>query len=281
MSKIKDLKNAASNNVNVVEMFGLICPENKPAYMEMLLRILKNTPDLDNYIEDVKKNLAKKLDIAQSRLEVVNPWHLLFFDKFFDCMFNAPDIKIFKRFCEYNERGLIRQNNLHKYISFEEINTAVIEVDLIETQKSMEKQIRVIFENEEWLLLRPLTYDASKKYGSQTKWCTTYESDRSYFDKYAGKGVLIYVIKKQTNLKVGVYKSIEGDPEFSFWNAQDKKIDSIESGLSFEVLGLIQEEIKKWCYTNDSFLNNEFRVKENKTSKKSLTPLPEQLDVNW
>ena len=36
------------------------------------------------------------------------------------------------------------------------------------------------YEDERWLILRPLTFSASAKYGSSTRWCTTYQKEKNY-----------------------------------------------------------------------------------------------------
>ena len=92
--------------------------------------------------------------------------------------------------------------------------------------KQMESQIIKLMDTDEWLVLRPLTYLASKKYGSNTKWCTTSEGNPDYFIKYSSKGVLIYCLNKKTGYKVASFYSLDkNDPEFSFWNQKDDRID--------------------------------------------------------
>jgi hypothetical protein len=119
---------------------------------------------------------------------------------------------------------------------------AVDMADMIVQEKEMEKQIKVLFKNDEWILLRPLTFESSKKYGSNTKWCTTY-NDQTYFTKYSSNGVLIYGINKKTGYKVASYYSLDkSNPEFSFWNSTDVRIDSMETELPFELLKVIQTE---------------------------------------
>ena len=114
--------------------------------------------------------------------------------------------------------------------------------ELKECEKEMESQILRIFEDDEWLILRPLTFEASKKYGSNTKWCTTMERDSDHFDRY-GKGILIYTLNKKTNLKIASYKALD-NPEFSFWNATDERIDSLDAQLPFEILSVIKKEVE-------------------------------------
>jgi hypothetical protein len=173
-------------------------------------------------------------------------------------MFNSSDIKGYYNFCEFNERGLIEQNDLSKYSSFDDIMTQLGVAELKADMKELESQVKKIYDGDEWLVVRPLTYHASTKYGANTKWCTTAANEYSYFRKYATNGILLYMINKVTGVKVACYKSLQiSDPEFSFWNQIDKRIDSLESGLPYEILQIIQNETLNNPISNRSYLTTE------------------------
>jgi hypothetical protein len=138
--------------------------------------------------------------------------------------------------------------------------------------KEMETQIIKIHEDDEWLLIRPLTYASSKKYGSNTKWCTTQETNPEYFTKYSSKGVLIYCINKVTGYKVASFYSLDkNDSEFSYWNQKDTRIDSTDSELTLELIGFIRDYVKdSKVKTNRYMLGDDMRAKED-TLLKSKT----------
>jgi hypothetical protein len=142
------------------------------------------------------------------------------------------------------------------------LNLAEMKVDA----KQLEGEIVKVYEDDEWLLLRPLTYSSSKKYGSNTKWCTTQESNSEYFIKYSSKGVLIYCMNKKTGYKVASFCSLDkNDPEFSFWNQKDTRIDSLQSELTEELLKIIREVcLDPKAKTNRYLLSDDQRVKEEK-----------------
>jgi hypothetical protein len=182
----------------------------------------------------------------------------MFIYRFIDSMFNHSDLKSFAKFCEYNERGLIEQSDLSRYTTFEEIMTATGIAEVKTLEKDLEKQIKVIYSDDEWIVLRPLTYHSSRKYGSSTKWCTTQENNPEYFIRYAKKGILLYMINKVTGLKVACFKSLDNnDPEFSFWNQVDTRIDSMESELPLFIMECIREEVTENPVTNLSLLSEE------------------------
>lgn len=65
-----------------------------------------------------------------------------------------------------------------------------------------EEHATVYMENEEFLLLQPLTHRGSLRYGAQTKWCTASKNDLDVFRRYNRNGLLFYLIdKKETKTK--------------------------------------------------------------------------------
>jgi hypothetical protein len=128
----------------------------------------------------------------------------------------------------------------------------------------LENEVVKILDTDEWLLVRPLTYYSSKKYGSNTKWCTTSEGNPEYFIKYSSRGVLIYCINKITGYKVASFYSLDKqEPEFSFWNQKDTRVDSLDTELTDDIRKLIQDVSKdKDARTNRFLLSDELRTKE-------------------
>ncbi len=45
MTKIKHLKNQPENNLNIIEILELVCPEGKTKYIETLLRNKRHTKE--------------------------------------------------------------------------------------------------------------------------------------------------------------------------------------------------------------------------------------------
>jgi hypothetical protein len=258
MSRIKNLKTNPEHVINMVEIVELFVPEKKSKYVETLMRIMKKTKNLEHYQREVTETYKKEFGIDAEAFSNFTPLQLMFIYRFIDTMFNYNDLKSFAKFCEYNERGLIEQSDLSRYTTFEEIMTATGIAEVKTLEKDLEKQIKVIYSDDEWIVLRPLTYHSSRKYGSSTKWCTTQENNPEYFIRYAKKGILLYMINKVTGLKVACFKSLDNnDPEFSFWNQVDTRIDSMESELPLFIMECIKEEVTENPVTNLSLLSEE------------------------
>ncbi len=269
MSKARELRTNQENNLNFYELFEKFVPEKKSKYVDTLLRLMKKTKNIDDHVDEIKEKLSTEFNISKEEWEGFGKLQIVFFYRLIDTMFNVSDLQTFQKFCEFNERNLIKQNDLSKYNSFEDITNSVSIAEMISQSKDLEKQVKVVLDTEEWLLLRPLTFQSSRKYGSNTKWCTTQENNPDYFMKYSNKGVLIYCINKKTGYKVASFYSLDkGDPEFSFWNQKDTRVDSLDTDLTDDLRLVIYNESKaKGAKTNRFLLSDEERRKEEKNLK--------------
>ena len=282
MTKIKDLKSKPENNLNIIEMLELICPEKKTKYIETLFRLMKKTKNYDYAIE----MLTKKLNISSSKLENFSNFQIFFMWNFLETNFDINDLVEYQKFCDFNERGLIQSNDLSKYSSFNEILSVTSIAELKSQEKELEKQIKVIYTNEEWTVIRPLTGNSSMKYGSGTKWCTASTKNPDYFFRYSKRGILLYIINKKTGLKVACFKSLDDEHEFSFWNQVDTRIDSIESGLPLFIIDIIRDEVTNNPVSNMSLLSDEEKKNQEnllgyRLKKYSSSELqPEEMDVS-
>lgn len=264
MSRAKQLRELPKHNLNLFDMFSMFVPERKTKYVETFLRILANTPKIDEYCTNIKKYYNRNFNIDHKQMDELDNIQVVTFFKIVEVLFKEDDIKKFQKFCELNERGLIKQNDLTLYTDFGQIKDSLDVAEINAIGKELEKQIIVIFEDDEWILLKPLTYLSSKKYGSNTKWCTTSSNDSSHFTRYTSKGILIYCVNKKTGYKVACFYSLDkNDPEFSFWDQEDKRIDSMQTELTEDLKLIILKEVnspnKK---TNRFLLSDEVRTQD-------------------
>jgi hypothetical protein len=112
-----------------------------------------------------------------------------------------------------------------------------------------EEHATVYMENEEFLLLQPLTHRGSLRYGAQTKWCTASKNDPDVFRRYTRNGLLFYLIdKKETKTKnynkVAFYLAFNNDVIASgiqIYNSADSHVytDNLTDG------GWSEEEIMR------------------------------------
>jgi len=264
MSKIKELRNKQENILNLVDFFSLLCPEGKESkYVNLIMRMTINTNNIDDYSHKVKSEFKEFFNLNGNKLlESFSPVQVIMMDRMLS-MYEKSDLKTFQKFCDYNERGLIVDNDLTRIKTLDEISKSVSIVDVKLMEKEMSKQIHVIYRDDEWLLLRPLTYLSSKKYGANTKWCTSSEDTSEQFERYTKNGILIYCLNTKTGLKIACFREIPHfdlhmyngkNYEFSFWNQVDSRIDSMDSGLPNEILEKIKIEISEHKVSNFHFV---------------------------
>jgi hypothetical protein len=122
MSVIKELREKTENTINLIDILVLICPEGKTKYVETLLRIMKSTDNIEAYKEEVIQRLETDYGINRKELKGFSAIQIIHMEKFIKDMFAVKDLENFRNFCEYNERGLIEDNDVSRYTTFEKIS---------------------------------------------------------------------------------------------------------------------------------------------------------------
>lgn len=254
MSRIDELKKQhPSYAMSAIDIYKMMSPNQSSKYIEMLIKLDKtrefNEPDAyrRQMIEcmvgwGIDYNYLETFD-----LETLN----MFFLSVNNLMGEQGKIISFTKFASLNERKLIENNDITSYSSWDEIEQAISLAEIKLIDKETAKQIKKIYEDDEWLSLRPLSLEASMKYGANTKWCTTTQSGQ-YYARYSARGILIYNINKKTGYKVACFKNLDGafDNEFSWWDVTDKKIEVLDSEAPSAVLEAIRNEIKNTSVAN-------------------------------
>ena len=268
MSRIQSLSNSPKFNINLIKFLQIIFPDVKTKYIDAIAHLyykakVDNKENIKEWYEDSIEigNIFSKSEKSKKEIENLDPLQLFFLYRFTRDLIDdsfALHPNLFSKFIEYNERGLIPNNDLSTYSSPSDYMSAVNIAELKVIEKDLETQVKMIYSDEEWVILRPLTWVSSKKYGSQTRWCTTNESGPAAFYDYAGRGILIYNINKKSGLKVAIHSSSIKDNEnmrpmnqgtidnldLSCWNMGDDRVDSIVSGLPDWILRKNIDEIK-------------------------------------
>jgi len=93
-----------------------------------------------------------------------------------------------------------------------------------------------IYEDDKWLVVSPLTHEASCSYGAYSNWCVS-TSNVTYYQRYTKEGILVFFLdKKGMNPKkpdANIYKIAvnirydEPDPiDWDWYSMEDNKIDA-------------------------------------------------------
>ena len=111
----------------------------------------------------------------------------------------VPKVQFFE-----NNKDKYPKKDLRQYVGNSFDNDFVnFTIDLMEKQSKKREKVEAkkdsvkLYEDENLLVVKPLTHQASCYYGSGTKWCTTMAGTPSYFNQYTRNGNLYYIILKK------------------------------------------------------------------------------------
>jgi hypothetical protein len=105
-----------------------------------------------------------------------------------------------------------------------------------EEQKPKNASRVKIYEDDKWLVVSPLTHDASCSYGAHSNWCVS-TSNSDYYKRYTKEGILVFFLdKKGTNPKkpnANIYKIAVNihydrpDPiDWDWYTMEDNRVDA-------------------------------------------------------
>ena len=249
MSKITEIKKQYPElNISIIDLFLKMDSTKTNKYLPLMCKLLSSRFQVNKLWnkrdeESEMNHMKERLDLMGLNYNGMSNNELYSYYCLAD-YFNHEDMRLLSSFQKYNERGLIPNNDVTSYQNFEQIMSSVGLASLKEDEKELRSQIIREHDDETWLALRPLTFGASSKYGAATKWCTTYQNDKQYFERYWKRGILVYFINKITGLKFAVFKALDGDRELSFWNAADQRVDFLELDIDDYMFPIIKQILK-------------------------------------
>lgn len=237
MSRLDKLKEQHPElNISVIDLLAKVDPTDSYKYTEFLVKKIKEWYGGDS---------TDKTHIAMG-IELIG-------DK---------NIKALNEFEIHSKAGRIKKNDIGQHKNFNSLSESVREADEILKQKEAEKQVIKLMDTDEYCIVVPLSYEASKIYGAGTKWCTTQER---YWSDYVGNYKLIYIINKITNKKYAISRKINDNTEIKAWLDNDEETSPFLLPLSSEVMVIITNEIRKNETIKDLTTTKEVKViKRNK-----------------
>ena len=214
MSRLDKLKEQHPDlNISIIDMIAKIDPTETYKYTEFLIKTLQK------WFESKDIMLYMGIDFfGENNVETLNE---------------------FENHCKAKR---IKNSDISTYVGFEQMRVEVKLADDIVKQKEFEKQTIKIYEEGQWLALIPLSFEASKLYGSNTKWCTTQEK---YWNEYIKHSKLIYIINRSTNEKFAISSKKNSKTEIQAWLSNDDEISPMLLDLPMGMLMAINGEIRK------------------------------------
>lgn len=199
-----------------------------------------------SYTKEFIESIPKEKIIMLTRLCDVSPFGYNDFRDISDFISRHMNNKFFG--VDVNKIKTIKELQLQNSIA-----------SIKEIEKEMENQVFVVLNNDNWLAIRPITYESSLKYGATTKWCTTSRDNYYHFFRYTESGKLVYIINKKTGEKTAMFAGYSPQTsgyEISFWNQTDDRVDSLMTNLDSEIMDVLRNIIKDDTESNKS-LNSE------------------------
>lgn len=255
MTKLKKFKETAPEwmTLSLFDCLEMLDPSKTNKFVPMMVNILNEEFEKrvinwgENELKEIRQSISRMYPTLNIDLtsEKITPTKLHTIYNLLDRITNH-ERDLLVSFMDYHEKNQLPNVDVNQIKDIREIEQLITLVEIKNIGKEFSKQVYVDLENETWCVIRPLTYEASVKYGSSTRWCTSSKNSPYQFFNYSENGILIYCINKVTGYKLAIhgYRDNSGRAsEISFWNSKDERIDSLMTDLDFETFQLIKSII--------------------------------------
>ena len=250
--------------LNLLDLIMLLDPSKTNKYTPLMVKLFTKNyfkrnfrrENVDEFYHDLRNSYNVVLEnIPNENIPVI---HTLLHT------FNSDFVQSIMSFVAAAENNQLPGLDVTKINEVSEISELMSLIQLKNISKKLQKQAIKDYEDDEWLIVRPFTGEASQKYGYGTKWCTSSESYQGHFFSYTEEGKLVYCINKINGKKIAVYykKNKDSTTELSFWNMVDDRVDSMLSELPEPIMN----EVKTVLFVKDTFTNRQLNEKAWMTS---------------
>jgi TolA-binding protein len=216
-------------------------------------------------VEDFKSKYGQKFTPANADRIVANvsPKFLNWIGKTFDAInFEENFTKLVAALNKFEKiSSNLPKTDINQYGGLTELLTS-----LSEYESKSKRNIRkvqggnVVYEDDRFFIVNPLTQEASCYYGKGTKWCTAADSNHQ-FNQYNQDGKLFYILDKSLPTsdpfyKVALLQKFDGDMTFydakdetikgGKWIAPGEKFDTIVAAIDQYLESEYSEQLKIW-----------------------------------
>jgi hypothetical protein len=261
MARIKELKEKYPfMSLSIVDMLCELDPSKTNKFVPLFLKISESVRK--NYLNEINHERGYYIEYLRryrsknNKDSVKNLTNEELCDEYLKIdmirkYIDEVEWSMLHEFIDLYERGIISYD-LNKVKTIDDVNNLISLSQISQFKKEDSKNVKVEYRDDDWLLIRPLSFESSLKYGAGTRWCTASKSDPHHFFRYSERGVLVYIISLKTGKKYGHFKELpnieykgvevkdEGSLELSFWNQKDDRIDSLQCGFSGEVYEILR-----------------------------------------
>jgi hypothetical protein len=251
----------------VILYFSQHDPSSSNKYVALMVRIFFNeTKEKEEIIDHIVAFHAVQNKLSEK-----------IFDAYLDEGLNLPD-------------HIIRlPKDIQNYETMHQVDTVTKVATAYQTKRESSNTIvtdetDIVYEDDGYLIVTPLSYEASCYWGVETKWCTTTKDDPQYFKNYTNSGTLFYVIDKYRQddkfhpmSKFAIHMKKDGhDSQAEIYNRPDHQLGH---GLD-RVLPPIIANVLHNYHVNGGTLSSVDIFKKFKEFADLLFVLP-KLEENW
>ncbi len=156
-------------------------------------------------------------------------------------LFGNEFVETLNKFENHHKAKRIRIKDISLYSTYDDIKDQVEEADEVVRIKELEKDANKIYNDSEWLVLIPKTYESAMLYAKNTKWCIT---QKSYWNDYKKHTRIIFVINKKTDDKFAISKRYN-DKIIQGWDARDIETSPLLWDFNDNIWKVLRNELKK------------------------------------
>lgn len=214
MSRLDKLKEQHPElNITIIDLIGMLDPTNTYKYSEFLIKKLKTW-----YGDaDIKYGIGIDL-FGEENVETLNDFEI------------------------HCKAKRIEKNDISQHTDFRTLKIEVNKAKEIVRLKELEKQTKKLLEYGEWLVMIPLSYEAAKLYGANTKWCITEEK---YWNNYVENYKIIYVINRSTDVKYAISRDKTDNKDLKAWLSDDSETSPLLLNIPQEIWSVVIPELQK------------------------------------
>ena len=279
MAKLSEIKQKNPElNFSLIDFLTLVDTSDTNKFVPMMINCInsefkKRIPTSEIQFNNLRMDKIKSKFLESKKdLNYIEP----FIDFFNHILLDTCGKDIILDFMDLYQRNYVENLDLNTISDLDQLREIYNKAHSKFIANTSHKEVVKVVDDQEWLIVRPLTYESSRAYGAGTKWCTTSKDNPHHFFRYYSRGILIYCINKITGYKVAVFWDVNDESSPTFWNVLDTQIDSMMTELPPYIL----KHIKNLPKTSNASLCDEKTLQINaqyeiETKMFSLEPVDE------
>ena len=240
-------KNNKNYDISLIDLLKLMDPSKNGKFVPLLLSELKHSDKVHHRSTRTADELGiDSVDLSSTTLDILN----LLCGRLGGERLMVDLIN----FNELLDKGQIKNSDINQYKTLNDISLELVKVEEELSGKKTNPKQEIIFEDDNYLIIKPLNLDSARKYGRGTKWCTS-SRDANYFYDYS-RGILIYVIGKGGNPNWGVHFDMD-EIKLTWWDSIDEQVDGMLVDMPSEIKEFIVKHVSEEKNPNNTYFDDE------------------------